>query len=159
VPQVLADVHAAPQLRAMLPSSGDRERRWRSESTCGRSVGQCAEGVDRTRLAPRDLPQRGAVSSQLGKWTTHLCSPRPATIQSPVGPERLHDFVEVVGQAKNTARRQEGATLLEVLQNRSRPGHLEAQHHRRQRSEITWFKVEVGLYDVPVEGHVQRLAL
>src|SRR5437773_319392 len=81
--------------------------RWRRGSGRRRVVG-------RTRLAPRELPQRRAIPTQLGECPPRLFLGQRAAIQTPVGPERLHDLVEVVGQAKDTARRQEGSALLEV---------------------------------------------
>src|SRR5262249_14719369 len=52
-----------------------------------------------------------------------------------------------------------GTALFEVLQNRRRPWHLEAEHDGGQRPEVVRVEVEVGLHDVAVEGHVECLVL
>src|SRR5438093_4404580 len=88
-----------------------------------------------------------------------LLALRDAAIEAPVGPERLYYLVEIVGQTKDAPCGQIGPALLEVVQNGRRPWHLEANHDRGQRPEIVRILVEVGLHDVAVEGHVERLVL
>src|SRR2546422_24509 len=93
--------HAGP---SRAPLRGDR----------GPGVLRRHRVAGRARLAARELPQRRAIPTQLAECPTRLLSLERTAFQSPVGPEWLHDFIEVVGQAKNAARRQEGPALLEV---------------------------------------------
>src|SRR5438067_2233352 len=72
-------------------------------------------------LAPRESTQRRAIAAQLGMRLPRLLVLRGTAIERPVGPQRLHDLVEVVGQTEDTARRQVGPPLLEIAQDGCRP--------------------------------------
>src|SRR5262249_12824594 len=49
--------------------------------------------------------------------------------------------------------------LHEVSGERRRPRHLETGHDNYQRLDIAWVEIEVGVYDVAIERHVQGLVL
>src|SRR5262249_22220625 len=115
-------------------------------------------GVE-TFAATRGLAQDRAVLSQLDQGSARLSLSRRDAIDFPIRPQELHDLAVVVGQGESARRRDVRLPLREVFGERRRPGHLETEHDGCQRLDIARVEIEMGLYDVAIERHVQGLIL